>query len=73
MSEPSEQPKNIVLAGGVAASQALRRALRAGLKTPLLCPDIKLCTDNAAMIAAAAFYQPDTAANPYNLAVIPSF
>lgn len=66
------RPKSVVLAGGVAASQALRQALKASLKTPLLCPDIKLCTDNAAMIAAAAFYQPDTATNPYKLAVIPS-
>ena len=71
--ETEYKPKNIVLAGGVAASQALRLALKVGLKTPLLCPDIKLCTDNAAMIAAAAFYQPDAVTNPYKLAVIPSF
>lgn len=70
--ETEYKPKAIVLAGGVAASQALRDGLSANLITPLLCPDFKLCTDNAAMIAAAAFYQPDEAANPFKLAVIPS-
>jgi N6-L-threonylcarbamoyladenine synthase len=67
------QPKNVVLAGGVAANQALRRTLKDRLGTPLLCPDIKLCTDNAAMVAAAAFYQHDEPTDPYKLTVIPSF
>ncbi len=70
--EAQYQPKNVVLAGGVAANTALRETLRQELKTPLLCPDIKLCTDNGAMIAAAAFYQPDKPSDPFKLAVIPS-
>jgi len=70
--EQEYQPKNVVLAGGVAANTALRGALKSGLKSPLLCPDFKLCTDNAAMIAAAAFYPPHKPADPYKLAVIPS-
>jgi N6-L-threonylcarbamoyladenine synthase len=46
----------LVVAGGVAANQRLRGALaavaeRAGL--PLVAPPIRLCTDNAAMIAWA--------------------
>jgi N6-L-threonylcarbamoyladenine synthase len=65
-------PKTVLLAGGVAANQSLRQELQTRLKTPLLCPDIKLCTDNAAMIAAAAFYQPHKAADTYKLTVIPS-
>ncbi|HET7827399.1 MAG TPA: tRNA (adenosine(37)-N6)-threonylcarbamoyltransferase complex transferase subunit TsaD, partial [Candidatus Saccharimonadales bacterium] len=52
--ETEYQPKAVVLAGGVAASQALRQALAKNLRTPLFCPDLKLCTDNAAMIATAA-------------------
>lgn len=50
--------KQMLLAGGVAANRGLRLALadkcaQAGLK--LSVPPIHLCTDNAAMIAAAAF------------------
>ncbi len=49
--------RQLVLAGGVAANRGLRTALgeacaAAGL--PLLVPPLELCTDNAAMIAAAA-------------------
>ena len=67
------QPKNILLAGGVAANQTLRDTMKDRLNVTLLCPDIKLCTDNAAMIAAAAYYQHQPAADPYKLSVIPSF
>jgi N6-L-threonylcarbamoyladenine synthase len=70
--EAEFKPKSILLAGGVAANQNLRQELQKRLSTPLLCPDIKLCTDNAAMIAAAAFYGPRQTANPYNLEVIPN-
>jgi N6-L-threonylcarbamoyladenine synthase len=44
-------PRCVILSGGVAANQALRQAAQT-LKTPVYYPDIKLCTDNAAMIAA---------------------
>ncbi|MFB5762796.1 tRNA (adenosine(37)-N6)-threonylcarbamoyltransferase complex transferase subunit TsaD [Paenibacillus medicaginis] len=49
--------RQLLLCGGVAANQGLRRALsercgREGL--PLLIPSLKYCTDNAAMIGAAA-------------------
>jgi N6-L-threonylcarbamoyladenine synthase len=48
------------LAGGVAANPALREALREAIE-PLgvhVCvPPMHLCTDNAAMIAAAAYYR----------------
>lgn len=66
------KPKSVLLAGGVAANSSLREALRANLGAPLLCPDIKLCTDNAAMIASAAYYWHQPADDPYKLAVIPS-
>jgi N6-L-threonylcarbamoyladenine synthase len=70
--EAEFKPKCVLLAGGVAANQNLRNELQKRLNTRLLCPDIKLCTDNAAMIAAAAFYGPKLAADPYNLEVIPN-
>lgn len=45
------QVKNILLAGGVAANKRLRE------KFPeALCPPFELCTDNAAYIASAAFF-----------------
>jgi N6-L-threonylcarbamoyladenine synthase len=66
------QPKTVLLAGGVAANRALRQSLEQNLKYPLLYPDLKLCTDNAAMIATAAFYWQEPATNPYKLTVIPS-
>jgi N6-L-threonylcarbamoyladenine synthase len=71
--EANYQPKSFMLAGGVAANNALRGELAARLNTPLFIPDFKLCTDNAVMIAAAAYYQPRKSADPYKLAVIPSF
>ncbi|TBL78700.1 tRNA (adenosine(37)-N6)-threonylcarbamoyltransferase complex transferase subunit TsaD [Paenibacillus thalictri] len=50
--------KQLLLAGGVAANRGLRNrlgelCLERGL--PLLVPPLSLCTDNAAMIGAAAF------------------
>lgn len=72
VAEAEFEPKTILIAGGVAANQTLRQVLEEKLPTPLLYPDIKLCTDNAAMIAAAAYYWHQPADNPYNLAVIPS-
>jgi N6-L-threonylcarbamoyladenine synthase len=70
--EKEYMPKNILLAGGVAANKYLRDEISSRVKAPLLYPDLKLCTDNAAMIASAAYYWQQTADNPYKLAVIPS-
>ncbi len=49
----------ILLAGGVAANARLREELVRRSPVPVRCPPITLCTDNAAMIAAAAFYRFD--------------
>jgi N6-L-threonylcarbamoyladenine synthase len=51
--------KRLTIAGGVAANSCLRRRMqeeadKAGIR--LSCPPLILCTDNAAMIAAAGYY-----------------
>lgn len=52
------QTKNIVLAGGVSANSYIRKNFleleNQGYK--VFMPELKLCTDNAAMIAAAGYY-----------------
>ena len=51
--------KNMILAGGVAANKGLREAmanLAKELNVELTIPDMKYCTDNATMIAAAGYY-----------------
>jgi N6-L-threonylcarbamoyladenine synthase len=44
------------LAGGVSANRALREACAAALYIPVGAPPLALCTDNAAMIAAAGHW-----------------
>lgn len=43
----------LVVAGGVAANQGVRAALASATRLPLLAPPLRLCTDNAVMIAWA--------------------
>jgi len=45
---------SVLLAGGVAANRLLRERLAAAVDVPLFCPPPIYCTDNAAMIGAAA-------------------
>ena len=47
----------VLLSGGVAANLALREALAARCSLPVRVPAISLCTDNAAMIGACAYYR----------------
>jgi N6-L-threonylcarbamoyladenine synthase len=49
--------KQIILAGGVAANKPLRERLVKESILPVLVPEIRLCTDNAAMIAACGFFR----------------
>lgn len=44
----------VLLAGGVSANQMLRLKMRQATDLPVFYPPLSLCTDNAAMIAAAA-------------------
>lgn len=69
------RPKNVVIAGGVAANGELRRQLSERLPIPIEYTDMKLCTDNGAMIAAlgcfkASYDQP--IADPYSLDITPN-
>ncbi len=44
------------LAGGVSANRQLRQMMAEQVALPVRCPPLSLCTDNAAMIAAAAHW-----------------
>ena len=51
--------KHLIVAGGVAANSGLRERLTKACKQnniDLIIPNLKRCTDNAAMIGAAAYY-----------------
>lgn len=52
--------KQVIIAGGVAANKGLRARMQLEmdkLNIPLIVPQFKYCTDNAAMIGAAAYFQ----------------
>jgi N6-L-threonylcarbamoyladenine synthase len=50
--------KQVIVAGGVAANSGLRQKLNQHIKdVPVYFPKMAYCTDNAAMIAAAGYFQ----------------
>ena len=49
--------KNLLIAGGVSANRALRHSIQIRATIPLHIPPLWLCTDNAAMIAGAAYFR----------------
>lgn len=50
--------KQIIIAGGVAANRGLRKRIVKDIDDiEIIIPSMKYCTDNAAMIGAAAYYQ----------------
>jgi N6-L-threonylcarbamoyladenine synthase len=75
LAEVDFKPKYIVIAGGVATNQALRELAAKQLSTPVIYPDFKLCTDNAAMVAALGGFMAShkrPVADPYSLEPDPS-
>ncbi len=50
------EPKQILLAGGVAANGSLRQEFMRRSKIPVCLPPPSLCTDNAAMIACCGYF-----------------
>ncbi|MBI2304327.1 MAG: tRNA (adenosine(37)-N6)-threonylcarbamoyltransferase complex transferase subunit TsaD [Chloroflexi bacterium] len=68
-----EGARSILLAGGVAANQLLRQRIIRDSPLPVHFPTSRLCTDNAAMVAAAGYYhliQGDLA--PWDADVMPN-
>ena len=49
--------KEILIAGGVSANRALRKAFKAQTEFPVHIPPLSLCTYNAAMIGAAGYFR----------------
>lgn len=67
-------PASVVIAGGVAANQELRRQLKEALPLEIEYAPMSLCTDNAAMIASLGYYMAlsGRTADPFSLETIPS-
>jgi N6-L-threonylcarbamoyladenine synthase len=66
--------KSVVIAGGVAANQELRRVLSDRLQISIEYAPMNLCTDNAAMVASLGYYyaQKNQPISPFELEVSPS-
>ena len=68
-------PQSVVIAGGVAANQELRKQLSERLPLTIEYAPMQFCTDNAVMIATLGYYYATikpVADDPYSLEVRPS-
>lgn len=68
-------PKSVIIGGGVAANDELRRQLADRLPCTIEYPDLKLCGDNGAMIATLGYFKAlhhATPADPYTLEALPN-
>lgn len=69
------KPKSVVIAGGVAASHALRQQINKRISKEVNYADMKLCTDNGAMIASLGYFMAKhnkPAADPFSLDIAPN-
>ncbi len=65
--------EQILLSGGVAANKTLTQQFLARSPVPVLIPPPRLCTDNAAMVAACGYYRFQAGkTSTYDLDVVPS-
>lgn len=65
--------EQILLSGGVVANRMLREHFFARSQVPVLVPPPRLCTDNAAMVAACGYYHLRAGeTSGYDLDVVPS-
>lgn len=67
-------PASVVIAGGAAANQELRRQLREKLPISVEYAPPELCTDNAAMIASLGYFKAQSVepTSPHDVTVLPS-
>ncbi len=65
------QPASIALAGGVSANQFLCEKINQACNLSLIHPPIEFCTDNAAMVASAAYFL-NKPTDPYQLQISPN-
>lgn len=69
------KPESVVIAGGVAANQELRRQMSDRIPIKIHFTDPKLCTDNGAMVATLGCFKMkynQPAADPYELQIEPN-
>jgi N6-L-threonylcarbamoyladenine synthase len=68
-------PSSVVLAGGVAANQKLREKIKDELPCTLEYAPIKLCTDNAVMVASLGYFHAiyGERINPLDMRLYPSW
>ena len=66
--------REILVAGGVSANQALREAFLSQKEFPVHIPPLSLCTDNAAMIGSAGYFRfVKGLVDPLDLDVMPNW
>ena len=63
--------ERLIIAGGVSANRKLREKLDRSLPGQVYYPDLKLCTDNGAMIAYAGWHRRDEGTTDGRIAVRP--